>query len=298
VVSDGDNGRVLYAARHGVPRDEVDVSDAQLAQLLEFRLLEHDGEDLRTAFPVLGVRETTPLRAALRRLATPLVDAVEEPAQDIAAELRRRGIGHSRYAVVFGYALDLLLWRRLRAENAVPDTTLTAERPWWNGAFWAIHPPRAGSSGTNFYPLDEGLTLVAVWSDATLRPLDDLATTPRLAEALRDRHVTTVIDVAGRRRRVRLDDGRSAIPLVGVGDVLDELASAVAAPVAAFLLGHACEEARRYVSTDDRAVATVIVAHELIWEVIEQLIARGACAPAPRGEDLAALLFLLSARSS
>jgi hypothetical protein len=295
VVSDGDNGRALYAARHGVLRGDLDVSDAQLSQLLEFRLLERDGETLRTAFPLLGMREMVPLRAALRRLTAPLVDAVAKPAQDIAAELRRLGIGHSLYAMVFGYALDLLLWRQLRAEDAVPDTALTAERPWWNGAFWAIHPPRAGGSGTNFYRLDEGLTLVAVWSNTTLRDLHDLATTPRLAEALRDRRVTAITDSQGHRRQVRLDDGRSAIPLVGTGGVLDELAAAVAAPVSAFLLSRACQEAHRYVPTDDRAVATVIISHELIWEITEQLIARGTCTRAPQGEDLTGLLFLLAA---
>ncbi|WP_133061497.1 hypothetical protein [Streptosporangium minutum] len=298
LVSDGRNGRALYTARHGAARGDLDVSDEQLSQLLEFRLLERDGERLRTAFPVLGSGETSPLRAALRHLAIPLVDAVEKPVGEIAAELRRRGIDHSLYAMVFGYALDLLLWHQLRAEGAVPDTALTAERPWWNGAFWAVHPPRAGSSGTNFYRLAEDLTLVAVWSDATLHRLHDLATTPRLGEALRDRHVTAVTDSEGRRWRVRLDDGRSAIPLVGVGDVLDELASAVAAPVSAFLLSRACQETYRYVSTDDRTVATVVIAHELIWEITEQLIARGSCTRAPQDEELTDLLFLLADRSS
>lgn len=297
IVSDGNNGRVLDAARRGAVRGHLDVSDAQLSQLLEFRLLERDGEKLRTAFPVLGVREMASLRAVLRRLATPLVDAVEKPTHDIAAELQRRGIGHSLYAIVFGYALDLLLWQQLRAEDAVPDTALTAERPWWNGAFWAIYPPRAGSSGTNFYRLAEDLTLVAVWSDATLRRLHDVATMPRTAEALRDRHVTAITDSEGHRWRVRFDDGRSAIPHVGVGDVLDELASAIAASVSDFLLSRACQEAHRYVSTDDRTVATVIISHELIWEMTEQLIARGTCTRAPQGEDLTGLLFLLANRS-
>ncbi|MEV0235090.1 hypothetical protein [Nonomuraea sp. NPDC050786] len=226
------------------------------------------------------------------------MDVVEKPTRDIAAELQRRGLRHSPYAIVFGYALDLLLWQQLRAEAAVPDTSLTAERPWWNGAFWAIHPPRTGGSGTNFHRLGEDLTLVAVWSEATLRRLYDLAATPRLAESLRDRHVTAVTDSEGHHWRLRLDDGRSAIPLVGVGDVLDELASAAAAPVSAFLLSSACQEAHPYVSTDDRTVATVVIAHELIWEITEQLIARGACTRAPQGEDLTGLLFLLANRSS
>ncbi|MEV4181594.1 hypothetical protein AB0J28_09120 [Streptosporangium canum] len=298
VVADGNNGRALYAARHGAPRDQLDVSDAQLSRLLEFRLLERDGERVRTAFPVLGSPETAPLRATLRRLASPLVDAVEKPVHDIAAELRRRGLGHSLYAMVFGYALDLVLWRQLRAEEAVPDTALTAERPWWNGAFWAIHPPRAGSSGTNFYRFADDLTLVTVWSDETLSRLHTFAATPGTAEALRDHHVSSVTDSEGHRWRLRLDDGRSAIPLVGVGDVLDELATAVATPVSAFLMSRASEEAYGYVPADDRAVATVVISHELIWEITEQLIARGACMPAPHGDDLTGLLFLLEGWNS
>ncbi|MFI7452702.1 hypothetical protein ACIBQX_34780 [Nonomuraea sp. NPDC049714] len=37
-----------------------------------------------------------------------------------------------------------------------------------------------------------------------------------------------------------------------------------------------------------------IISHELIWEITEQLIARGACTRVPQGEDLTGLLFLLT----
>ncbi|WP_144070102.1 hypothetical protein [Nonomuraea indica] len=298
VVRDGNNGQVLYAARHGALTKHLNISDTQLSELLEFRLLERDGEKVRTAFPVLGSREITSLRTALRRLATPLVDAVEKPVQDIAVELQRRGIDHSLYAMVFGYALDLLLWHQLRAGDAVPDTELTAERRWWNGAFWALYPPRLGGSGTNFYRFAADLTLVTVWSDSTLNRLHTMASTPGLAEAMQDQDVTSVTDSQGHRWRVRFDDGRPAIPLVGMNDVLDALAAAVARPVSVFLLSHDIEEAHRAIASDDRGVATVIVAHELIWEITEQLIARGVCTRAPQGEDLTGLLFLLANRSS
>ena len=113
----------------------------------------------------------TALRAHLRELAIPLVDAIENPSRLIGAELDRMGLGQSDYALVFGYGLDLLLWEPLKSQHH-SATRLTPERPWWNGAFWAIYPPREGSSGTNFLDCGEGVTLVMVWSDETAKGLE------------------------------------------------------------------------------------------------------------------------------
>jgi hypothetical protein len=75
---------------------------------------------------------------------------------------------------------------------------------------------------------------------------------------------------------------------------LDDLAHQVAEPVAALLVGGATDTARNFVPTDNRAVATVVVAHELIWEVMEQLIARRACRLPPAKADVVGRMFLLA----
>ena len=142
MVAEGGNGRVLYTARDGATHEQLGVSDEQLTTLLDFGLLEWHGDRLRTTFPVLGSSEMTALRAHLRELAIPLVDAIENPSRMIGAELDRTGHRQSDYALVFGYALDLLLWEPLKAARVVPATGLTPDHPWWNGAFWAIYPPR------------------------------------------------------------------------------------------------------------------------------------------------------------
>ena len=301
LVAEPGNGTALYAAREGSSREGLGITDAQLASLVEFQLLEWDEDDrLRTAFPVVGSVELTALRAHLRDLARPLVDAIEPPVRMIGAELDRRGLGVAGYALVFGYALDLVLWEPLTRAGAVPDTALTAERPWWNGAFWAIYPPREGSAGTNFLDCGNGITLVMVWSDETAAALRAFASIPGIREALRglpqprvdrkgaDRSAT------GRRCRLRQPDGLPAPPIVGTGGALDDLAHQVAEPVAALLLGDATDTARNFVPTDNRAVATVVVAHELIWEVMEQLIARRACRLPPAKADVVGRMFLLA----
>ena len=302
MVAEGRNGRILYAARGGATREQLGVTDEQLSTLLEFGLLDWHGDRLRTTFPVLGSSEMTALRAHLRELAIPLVDAIENPSRLIVVELDRIGLRQSDYALVFGYGLDLLLWEPLKDAGVVPATGLTPECPWWSGAFWAIYPPRAGSAGTNFLDCGEGVTLVMVWSDETAKALDAFAVTPGVRAGLRalargrEGHVSASGSAsADARSRLRLPDGRPALPIVGIGGQLDELARRVAGPVAAVLAGDGADPARGFVPTDDRAVATVVVAHELTWELTDQLVARGVCR-VPDEEDLMSRMLLMAGK--
>jgi hypothetical protein len=299
LIAEGGNGKVLYAARNGARRAQLAGTDAQLGSLLEFQLLEWDGDLLRASFPVVGSVEMIALRAHLRELARPLADTVESPARKIGVELDRQGLGVGGYALVFGYALDLLLWEPLKKAGALPDTALTPERPWWNGAFWAIYPPREGSSGTNFLDCGTGVTLVMVWSDETAAPLRAFAESPGVREAVDEltgvgatkEQAGTAI---GHQRRLRQKDGRPGLPIVGNGGLLDDLAHHVAEPVAALLASSGADAARDLVPTNKRTEATVIVAHELIWELTEQLITRRACRLPPAPEGLLGRMFLIA----
>ena len=301
LVAASDNGKTLYAARTGATQEQLGATDFHLEALEQAGLLERDGDRYVTSFPVIGSTDMTVLRAELRELARSLVPAIATHSRRIAAELDRRGIGQSAYALTFGYGLDLLLWEPLKAGGLLPDTALTPERPDWNGAFWAIHPPRADSGGTNFLDCGEGVTLVMIWSDATASALDRFAMTPGIRDALRE---LADDDLAPRSHRgsasssmpwpLWLPDGRPGLPVVGTRGVLDDLARQVAAPVIAVLAGDGANSARRLVPTQDRAVATVVVAHELIWEVAEQLIATGACPAPASAADLTSHLFLLA----
>jgi hypothetical protein len=303
LVSHGTNGKILYAARNGASRDAFAITDAELDDLLDFHLLEQVGGRLRTAFPVVGSTETSALRAHLRDQVAPLAAVIEGPTRVMTAELERRKLS-SGYALVFGYALDLLLWEPLNMAGAVPDTALTPERPWWNGAFWAIYPPRERSSGTNFLDCGEGITLVTVWSDETARGLRAFEDSPGVREALlgltRPGTMLGSADATStsEKWRLRRRDGQSALALVGTGDDLDDLAHQLAEPVADLLVSGKLDGARAMIPTPKRDVATVVVAHELIWELTDQLIERGACRLPPALGNLTARMFLLAENSN
>ncbi|GIF45889.1 hypothetical protein DFJ67_5324 [Asanoa ferruginea] len=257
VVAEGSNGRLLHATRGGgasraaLRARGLDPTEAAVARLREFDLLAVEGGLLRTTFPVLGSAETTPLRARLRSVGASLAAGIAAPVAGLCAALADLGLADSAYAIVFGHALDGLLWDRLARAGRTPDTALCATRPWWNGVFWAVYPPRPAAAGTNFTRTDDG-TLVRVWTATTAD-----------APALR----------------------RPVIPVVGDGGELDRLAGSVADQVAEALTGPAIAA----LPIDDARVATVVVAHELIWDITDALIDAGAISTP---EDPAALTFL------
>jgi hypothetical protein len=287
IVPEGSNGRLLYEARGGANRQMlkargVAATDEQVAQLLEFGLLDIDGDVLRTAFPVLGGAETTALRRQLQPLGELLTGRLATKVAALRRGLERMDLGGSTYAVVFGYALDGLLWDRLALRGAAPTTTLDPARPWWNGAFWAVYPPRESAAGTNFVDCGDA-TLVQVWTTTTVARLTALAAAPGLPDAVRgllDSAGTApsgeVVDATGVIWPLRRPDGRPAIPVMGTNGPLDHFAGQLADAVAEALVGDDASAARAIVPCDDARVATVVTAHELIWDITEGLVASGA----------------------
>jgi hypothetical protein len=300
----------LYAAREGLDRQELRArglapSDDQIATLVDFGLLKILDGRLRTTFPMLDHADTTLLRRRLLPVGEALAARLTPQVRDLVGELGHQGLGGSSYAVVFGHALDGLLWHHLDATGALPDTALSADRPWWNGAFWAVYPPRDDAAGTNFVDCGRA-TLVMVWTGATLDRLEALAAAPGLRPAVLDllsddagADAGGVVDGTGRSWRLRQPDGRPAVPVLGVDGRADRIADRLAEQLATALAGSEVASAGALVAAD-AAVATVIVAHELIWQITEALIASGAvtppaCVAGSRPDDTPTeLLFLLA----
>ena len=299
LIAEGTNGRLLYAARHGVDRQGLRAAGLaptgeQIATLVEFGLLRVLDRQFRIAFPVLDHADTTLLRRRLRPVGEALAERLTPSVRELGEELGRQGLAGSSYAVVFGHALDGLLWHHLDAIGALPDTTLSADRPWWNGAFWAVYPPRADAAGTNFVACGPA-TLVMVWTAATLDRLDALAAAPGLRPAILGLLSNDpagphgITDGTGRYWRLRQPDGRPAVPVLGVDGRADRIAERVAGQVATELTGIQVAGTAAHVP-GDTAVRTVIVAHELIWQITEALVASGAVRPGDTGTEL---LFVL-----
>lgn len=276
VVAMDDNGALLYHARKGITLGRLEAlgitaSQSQLALLQAYDLVTLDGDRVTTAFPVVGPEVLGPLRPRVRRLAVDLVPHISSAVAAISAELRRRGHAGHDYTVVFGHAVDGLLWDRLRAHGLAPTTELSIDRPYWNGAFWAMYPPITGSAGVNEHSGTEA-TLVMVWTDATNRALWDLARSEAGQALVNDPTAQTDVPVLAA-------DESDALHRHSMS-IADTIAQKLRSDPRAQALLDAIPNA-------DANEGVLILAHELIWEIMEALVAAGSLQlpPGMRAQD-------------
>ncbi|MFK0250635.1 hypothetical protein ACIQUM_38575 [Amycolatopsis azurea] len=263
IVKMDDNGRLLFRARHGVSRVELreqgaDPLDSQIALLRAYDLVSVEGDRLTTTFPVLGSEETAALRARMAGLAEAIVPAIEAEVSTLAGVLADQGLAQCAYGVFFGYVIDGLVWDRLREEGLLPVTELSVERPYWNGAFWAVYPPRAGAMGTNEV-VEAGAGLTMVWTDPTVNALNRLVGDPALRSALR----AVPPGELPRDSLLSDDRGRPGIPIITRQDPIHEIGLRIAANVVSALL------------RDLPEAGVVVAAHELIWNLMDAVEATG-----------------------
>lgn len=278
------NGAILYAARNGITRQQlgstgVPASSTAIQLLRDWGLLTPRGDTLRTALPVLGGDRMTMLRRDLRGAADSMLPRLRPLVDSITAVLAARGTPESAYAVVFSYILDGLVWEEFGDAADVP-AQLDVAHPFWNGAFWAVHPKRMNAPGTNAYWVDS-VGMRVMWTDSTLallRPVQSSANRTALARALRSANVNDIPESL-RAYALFRGDGSPAFAVVSsVED--DELAQAsrslarqVAEGVHRWLRGVDMSER---LDTRDPRLALLVTYHEFMLELLDALEAAGA----------------------
>ncbi len=270
VVKMDDNGRLLFRARLGVTRTElrqhgIDPLDSQIALLRAYHLIAVEGERLETTFPVLGSEETAGLRIRMAELAEVVAAEVATDVTALADVLTDQGLTRSVYAVLFGYVIDGLIWDRLRSDGLLPSGELSVERPYWNGAFWAVYPPREGAMGTNEIE-EAGVRLTMVWTDETVRALNRLAEAPALRSALRavsrgSLPREALVADGGEVWTLFDDERRPTIPVIRRrdSDPLHKIGLRIAEKIVSALVRELPQ------------ASVVVAAHELIWSVVDAL---------------------------
>lgn len=258
-----DNGALLYHARNGATLEELGDAGivptrSQLALLQLYRVLKRDGDRLITSFPVIGPEILTDLRRGTRALADGMVQRLESDIRQIRHQLCWQGHDRHHYAVIFGHAVDGVLWDELRGAGMVPSTELSVDRPLWNGAFWAIYPPRDGA-GVNEIRCGDS-TLVLVWTPATAAGLEALAASADIQQLLADRGRQDMLPVV-------TINGKDPIHTASV-----QIAAAIAS---ALDTDPHATELLDLLSPAPRRTAVVILCHELIWDLMDALETAG-----------------------
>lgn len=258
------NGPLLYLAREGITKSTlaeygIVPSESQLELLRIYDLIEVDDDTISTRFPIVGRETVKEIRMASRDLAQSLVKNLSENVEAISTNVRERGFAGHEYAVVFGYAIDGLFFTDLKRKKAVPSTELSIERPFWNGVFWALYPGRDQSAGTNEARFGDA-SMTAVWTKATAHAVMDYVDSDE-GRFLVDNH-----------------DTQKILPVITADsdDDVHRQAQTMSEAMIEALTSPAAEALYAPVQELDRQCATVIICHELIWDIMEELTIQGA----------------------
>jgi hypothetical protein len=272
VVRADNNGRILFAARTGVALDELRRQglaplDSQLRLLETYGLLRQTGTTIETAFPILDPAATGMLRERIDAIEAAGRDALGATLPGVLLALDREGLGENAFALIFGHALDGLFWDHLRARDMLPPTGLTIEHPFWRGSFWASYPKRRLNAGTNELRRD-GKAMVMVWTEATSGALSRLARADATGQWL------AALPATGLGSSAPLPAAAALVPIV-VPDGALSASCEILARAAAMLIPDllACHRLVKDAgATADPRTAVVIVAHELIWTIMERVL--------------------------
>jgi hypothetical protein len=211
-------------------------------------------------------------------VASEITTHISPELQTIAKELERRNLAESIYSVLFSYVLDGLTWDQLRARKAIPTMEVTAQHPFWDGTFWATYPKRDGAPGTNSTG-EDGITFLMTWTNAVLKQVVALENAPDLTATVAkaangDCRGLQVEDKLHGRWELGRSDGSCRIPVVreDADDPMYTAGERIADKLVTAVLD---KDVRSLLAPATAEQAHLIEAHELMWEVLDALIAKG-----------------------
>ncbi|MDH4156549.1 MAG: hypothetical protein OEW00_04655 [candidate division Zixibacteria bacterium] len=166
------NGEIVLACVNGTTEDElrklgISFVQSQVTLLKTWRVLQLDGEVLRTAFPILDRARTEKLRAITRAAAPEVCRRLQPRVTKLTGTLESLGRQGNAYSILFAYVVDGMVWDVFEENNLVNKKHITADRPFWAGEVWAVYPPREFRPGTNSLS-DKGVSLKVNWSEEAI----------------------------------------------------------------------------------------------------------------------------------
>jgi hypothetical protein len=314
VINLDNNGAIVLLCRNGRTREEIQAYDSCLAEsqlvlMEQIRVLDHDGDTYKTAFPILDRKETVRLRATTAKAAIKMADELKDEIRQFSDILSKSGRQKNAFTILFSYVMDDLVWDIWEKKGVLPVREITAEKPFWAGVVWAIRPPRDFSCGTNTIS-DQGVALKVNWSQPAMPKMMPFVSDWKNLVAMLDDYIQygKVVTESAKEVFAPFDlfdkDGEFTIPLITEkqGDPLYDqcrrMAETIANRVPSILDLPAIV---KDFSFRDKNQALVIAYHELMWDMLDVLSNSGlASRPKafvdPSGsipKDIASLVFIV-----
>lgn len=283
------NGELLLACKYGKTKEQlqamnIPVNDSQICLLEIYHLLSRENGVLTTAFPVLGSREMGQIRKITGDAAPALADGLEKDVRKLVTLLGQAGWTNNAYSILFSYIVDSMVWSFFSDAQLIHLNIRTEEHPFWAGDVWAYLPERQFSCGTNTASVGP-YRLKVNWSAGSapvLQPFN--AEKRKLDEAVFSSFVenrrtdSEAVKKAFMRFGIFDASGRLLIPVIEENDSNDiyqfslGIAGNIADQIPMLLDLKGLQQTYRF---RDTAQALIIVYHELMWDLMDEFVARG-----------------------
>lgn len=286
IINQGSNKELLGACNS--PKTRLDLqqrgiafNDKQIALLQEWRLIKTNDQIIQTVFPILDNGQTRQLRKFTKSIAPQILQAakpeIENFLQTVGKEYQA-----SAYILFFSYVIDGLIWDYFTDKGLAPNLSVKNKQDLWVGILWGSFAPRSFFLGTNGYVFD-GIYYTIAWNNNLLPKLKPLFLHPnQIPQVVKHLEVPIIHEVSGN----HIYDSSLKLSKRIAEEVINLLDLSILT--------------KEYDLADEKQTL-VIVYHELMWDILEEVENLGPLSKPPvianpekaQDSDIASLIFLV-----
>ena len=274
VIDTGNNFEIVLSLTKPQSCEELNAAGIT-CDIKKLKVLERNGLIKRTPdglwktnISMFDEAQTLALRDFSKSISGTIYSSVKEDFSSFVSILKENGWEDNAYSICFSYVLDDKMWNHIVAPSEM------ASHHSWKGCVWYLYGRRSGLvPGTNT------IGALSQLHEDSIQSRTDYPLLIDLAGGLSFKGNPTVSgDVRGRAESAGLCDsnGKPLFPVIHEKEqkALVSLADAIGKGIADEMKLH-INECGLLSAIEGKGVAEVILSHELIWDIMDQLEADG-----------------------
>ena len=269
-VRKDNNWEILYTLRTPHTIEElnsigIQCNQSQLMLLEVGGLIKQEGKKWRTQIPILDEDQTNHLRKYSKEVANKIYAMTKKDFRQLMDGINAMGFQDNTASLIFSYLLDGRMWTKLVLFEDINN------HPTWSGCYWLLYDARKGLSlGTNAYGKQDmivtyGVTSEIVPSHKTMKECAyEIGQYGKInnQELVQQLLPYGVVDV----------DGNLTVPVIKKdNNPLKEIVNILTDKISASLKENVVPIRSQYNINSDN-LTTVILYHEVMWDIIDLLI--------------------------
>lgn len=263
------NWEILYNLRTAHTQAElremgVECSDSQLLLLEVGGLISKTQEKWKTTIPILDKEQTHSLRSSSKEIAESIYAKTKADFRSLTQTIREMGFKNNALSLVFSYLLDGRMWTKLVLFEDINNNTS------WSGCYWVLYEPRNDlACGTNGFGEQD---LILTYIDSDIAPGNSMM--DRCADEIAKFGKITDTQLISRLKLYGLVDnhGNVLFPIIKKQqDSFHRINEKLVNSISAELKNNCGSLTTRY-GIDNEKVAMVMLYHEVMWNLVDNLI--------------------------